>query len=193
MYILETGPVQNAPSASLSPALWMLSSCPKLVLDAVPYPKHHNLAWNQQSSGTASIVSLSPPHFECATTRMRLRTPLHWALVHWCAPWRRGENPTTAQGILLIPQLAGVCHWSWSWGVSGLCVWVLWKVQLYIYGLQTWTHSLLPIPVWHSLPVVGLFLWCQGGAHENKSPDHQQKLLWNCPWLLETLKGHWRL
>ena len=37
VYILETGLVQNAPSASLSPALWMLSSCHKLVMDAVPY------------------------------------------------------------------------------------------------------------------------------------------------------------
>ena len=36
----ETGLVQNAPSASLSPALWMLSSCCKLVLDAVPYTIH---------------------------------------------------------------------------------------------------------------------------------------------------------
>ena len=40
VYILETGLVQNAPSASLSPALWMLSGCRKLVFDAVPYTIH---------------------------------------------------------------------------------------------------------------------------------------------------------
>ena len=37
VYRLDTGLVQNAPNASLSPELWMLSSCRRLVFDAVPY------------------------------------------------------------------------------------------------------------------------------------------------------------
>ena len=36
-YRLDTGLVQNAPNASLNPELWMLSSCRRLVFDAVPY------------------------------------------------------------------------------------------------------------------------------------------------------------
>ena len=141
----------------------------------------HNLAWKEQWSGTASVACLCP----LLTSSVQ---PLWWDweppctefLVHWCAPWRRAK-PTTVQGILLIPQLAGGCHWSWLLGVSGLCG-VQWNVQLYIYGLQTWTHSLLPILVWHLLPTVGVFLWCQGSTHENRSPDHQQGVLWRCPW-----------
>ena len=37
-----------------------------------------NQAWKEQWSGTASAVSLSPPHFKCATTWMRLRASLRW-------------------------------------------------------------------------------------------------------------------
>ena len=40
VYILETGLVQNAPSASLIPALWMLSSWRRPVFDAVLYTMH---------------------------------------------------------------------------------------------------------------------------------------------------------
>ena len=90
-------------------------------------------------------VSLPPPHFKCASTR-RLRASLHPVFSALMCFFRRGANPVTAQGVLLFPQRAGVCHWSWLWGVYGLCVWVQWNVQLYIYGLQTWPHSLLPNP-----------------------------------------------
>ena len=40
VYILETGLVQNAPSATLTPALWMLSSWRRSAFDAVPYTIH---------------------------------------------------------------------------------------------------------------------------------------------------------
>ena len=54
----------------------------------------HNLAWNEQWSGTASIVCLCP----LPTSSVQ---PLGWdreplctePSVHWCAPWRRGEIP----------------------------------------------------------------------------------------------------
>ena len=182
MYILESGLVQNAPSASLSPALWMLSSC-KLVLDAVPYTAHplSSLQWTMVRYSISS-VSLSPPHFKCATTQMRLRASLHRVFgALMCSLKERCESHHSPRN-LLIPQLAGVCYWSWLCGVFGHCVGVQWNVQLYIYGLQTWTHSLLPIPVWHLLPAVVIFLWCQGSAHENRSPDHQQSVLGLCPW-----------
>ena len=108
-----------------------------------------NQAWNKQWSGKASAVCLCPlPTSSVQPLGWDWEPPCTESLVHWCALWRRGANPTTAQGILLIPQLAGVCHWSWLWGVSGLCIGVQWNVQLYIYGLQTWTHSLLPGYVW---------------------------------------------
>ena len=38
---------------------------------------NHSPTWNEQWHGTASRVSLSPPHFKWATTRMRLRPSLH--------------------------------------------------------------------------------------------------------------------
>ena len=62
-------------------------------------------------------VSLSPPHFKWATTRMRLRAPAV-SLAHWCASWMRGASPTTGQGTLFTPPLAEVCFQSAQWGAS---------------------------------------------------------------------------
>ena len=146
----------------------------------------HNLAWSEQWSGTASAVCLCPPpHFKCATTRMRLRASLHRAFsTLMCSLKERCEShhsprnfvdSSTGRSVSLILIL----------GVSGLCFEVQWNAQLYIYGQQTWNRSLLPIPVWHLLPAVDVFLWCQGSAHENRSPDHQQRELWRCPWQWE--------
>ena len=62
VYILETGLVQNVPSASLSPALWMLSSWWNWYWMLCHTQYIHNLAWNEQWSGTASagILCLLP-------------------------------------------------------------------------------------------------------------------------------------
>ena len=80
----------------------------------------HNLTWNEQWSGTASAVCLCPlPTSSVQALGWDWEPPCIESLVHWCALWRRGANPTTAQGILLIPQLAGVCHQSWLCGASG--------------------------------------------------------------------------
>ena len=38
-YRLETGLVQNTPNASLNPELGMLSSCHRLLFEAMPYKK----------------------------------------------------------------------------------------------------------------------------------------------------------
>ena len=125
-----------------------------------------NQAWNEQWSGTASAVCLCP----LPTSSVQ---PLGW---DWEPPWvfsalmcslKEVRIPPQPKEFCWFPQLAGVCHWSWLWGVSELCIGVQWNVQLYIYGLQTWTHSLLPIPVWHLLPAVGVFLWCQLDESEN--------------------------
>ena len=183
VYILETELVLNSPSASLSPALWMLSSCRKLVLNAVPYTIHPSSSLDRTLVRySIGSVSLFPPYFKCATTRMRLRASLHWVFsAPMCSLKKSCESHhslrnfvdySTGRSVSLILNV----------GVSGLCIGVQWNVQLYIYGLQTWTHSLLPIPVWHLLPAVGVFLWCQGSAHDNRSSDHPQRVLWRCPW-----------
>ena len=70
--------LQNAPSASLSPALWMLSSCRKLMWDAEPYTIHPQSSLERTMVRySISSESLSPPHSKCATTRMRWRASLH--------------------------------------------------------------------------------------------------------------------
>ena len=80
----------------------------------------HNLAWSEQWSGTASVVCLCPlPTSSVQPLGWDWEPPCTESLAHWCASWRRGANPTTAQGILLIPQLARVSlilivgdHWA---------------------------------------------------------------------------------
>ena len=66
------------PSASLNPVLWMLSSCRRLVFDAVPYTTQ---PWSslERIMAPYSIrsVSRSPPHFKCTTTQWRFRASLH--------------------------------------------------------------------------------------------------------------------
>ena len=64
----------------------------------------NNLAWNEQWSGTVSIVCFCPlPTSSVQPLGWDWEPPCTEPLVHWCAPWRRGANPTTAQGISLIP------------------------------------------------------------------------------------------
>ena len=72
----------------------------------------------------------------------------------------RGVSPTTAQGTSWTPPLAEVCFRSSQWGVSEPETVVQWNVWLCTCGLQTWSHSLSSIPVWHSLPAVDVSLWC---------------------------------
>ena len=60
-----------------------------------------------------------------------------------------------------------------------------WCSEMYDFctcGLQTWSHSLSHIPVWHSLPAVDVSLWCSESVLENRSPGHRQRVLWRCPW-----------
>ena len=95
-----------------------------------------------------SSVSLSPPNFECATTRMRLRASLPWdfsALM--CSLKERCESHHSPRNFA-DSSTGWMLQWSWLLEVSGLCVWVQWNVQLNIYGLQTWTHSLLHPQRW---------------------------------------------
>ena len=63
MYRLDTGLVQNAPNASFSPELWMLSSCRRLVdccLMLCHIQCNHSQTWNEQSHSTASRVCPCP-------------------------------------------------------------------------------------------------------------------------------------
>ena len=72
----------------------------------------------------------------------------------------RGASPTTAQGTSWTPPPAEVCFQSSQLGVSEPETGVQWTVRLCTCGLQTWNHSLSPIPVWHLLPAVDVSLWC---------------------------------
>ena len=118
----------------------------------------HNSLERTMVGYSISSVSLSPPHFKCAITQRRLRASLHWVFSAlmcskkvMCESHHSPRNfvdSSTGRSVSLI-LIVGVC---------GLCVGVQWNVQLYIYGLQTWNHSLLPIPVWHLLPAVDVFL-----------------------------------
>ena len=94
----------------------------------------------------------------------------------------RGASPTTVQGTLWTPPPAEVCFQSSQWGVSEPETMVQWNVWLCTCGMQTWSHSLSPIPVWHSLPAVNVSLWCPESVLENRSPGHWQRVLWRCPW-----------
>ena len=140
-------------------------------------------AWSEQWPGTASEVCL------CLLPTSN-EQPLQWgweppctlSLAHWCASWMRGASPTTAQGTLLTPPLAEVHFQSSQWEASEPGIVVQWNACLYTCGLQTWNHSLSPIPVWHLLPAVNVSLWCPGSAHKNRLPGHQQGVLWRCPW-----------
>ena len=143
MYILETRLVQNA----RVPVLAQRCGCCQVVVNWYWMLCHtqyiHNLAWNEPWSGTASAWCLCP----LPTSSVQ---PLGWdweSLVHWCVLWRRGANPTTAQGILLFPQLAGACHWSWLWG--GL--WTLYRGAVKCtFTLHLWVANLNPFLVAHS-------------------------------------------
>ena len=59
-----------------------------------------NQACNEQWSGTASAVCLCPlPTSSVQPLGWDWEPPCTESLVHWCALWRRGANPTTARGI----------------------------------------------------------------------------------------------
>ena len=110
----------------------------------------HNLAWNEQWSDTTSTSLLSPcqvsSHLDQIEGLFALSLERTDVLLE-------GEVRFPPQlKNFFIPQLAGVCHWSWLWGVSELCIGVPWNAQPNIYGLHTWNHSSLPIPLWHLLP-----------------------------------------
>ena len=82
----------------------------------------------------------------------------------------RAANPTTAQGISWTPPLAEVCFQSSPWGVSEPETVVQWNVWLCTCGLQTWSHSLSPIPLWHSLSAIDVSLWCPESVPKNRWP-----------------------
>ena len=144
---------------------------------------NHSPAWSEQWPGTASTVRLGPlPTSSAQPLEGDSGPPCTLSLTHWCVSWKRGVSPTTTQGTLLSPQPAGMCHQSWLQGVLEPWIGVQWNVWLYTYGLQTWSHSLLPIPVWHLQLAVNASLWCPGSVHGNRSPGHQQRVLWRCLW-----------
>ena len=135
------------PSASLSPALWMLSSCRKLVLDAVPYTIHPKSSLERTMVRySISSVSLSPPHFKCATTRMRLRASLHWilsalmcSLKERCESHHRPRNfvdSSTGRSVPLILIVGGL--------------WALYGGAVKCTTLHLWAANLNPFFVAHS-------------------------------------------
>ena len=144
----------------------------------------HSPAWSEQWPGTASEVCLCllPTSNKWATTRMRLRASLHCVfstlvcfLNEKCESHHSPRNfIDSSTGGRVLPILIA--------GVSEPEIEVQWNVWLCICGLQTWSHSLSPIPVLHSLPAVNVSLWFPGITHENRLPVHPQIMLWRCPW-----------
>ena len=113
-----------------------------------------NPAWSEQWPGVASEVSLSPPRFKCATTRMRLRASLRSVfstlmcfLNEMCRSHHRPRN-------FVDSSMVEVCFESSQSEASKPVIGVQWNVRLCTCRLQTWNHSLLLMPVWHLLPAV---------------------------------------
>ena len=175
LYILETGLGQNAPSASIRPALLMRSNCCRLVLDALLCTKHYILAWIEQWFGTCiSSASLPPPHFKCATTRMRLRASLHWVL---CTDARVEGN------VRIPPQPKEFC-WFFNWqqcdadpDSGGL--WTLYRVTVKCTTWNLLAWNLKPSLVAYSC--MTLTSCCKCIIHWKQIVRSVNRVLWNYP------------
>ena len=88
-------------------------------------------------------------------SRLTTRLPCSQTVVgHQCASWRRGERSTTAHGTCWLLDVSQILI---AW-----CIWILDRgvvkiIWLCTYGLQTWSHTLLPILAWHPLPPVNVY------------------------------------
>ena len=132
---------------------------------------NHSPAWTKQLLCTASECVSVPSR---ATTRMRLRASLRCVFnTLMCFLKERGESNHSPRNFVDSYWLVEMCQQFWSQGVSEPWIGVRWNVWLYTCGLQTLTHSLLPIRVLNLLPVVNVSLWCPGSAHGNRSPGQQ--------------------
>ena len=98
-------------------------------------------------------------------------------LLKWEA--RVSPQPKEPCGLLHCQKCVSNPHYG---GVSEPETVVQWYLWLCTCGLQTWSHSLSPIPLWHSLPAVDISLWCPESVLENRLPGHRQSVLWRCPW-----------
>ena len=83
-------------------------------------------------------------------------------------------QPKELRGLLQWQKCVSNPH---NGGVSEPETGVQWNVRLCTCGLQTWNHSLSPIPVWNSLPAVDVSLWCPKSVLETRSPGHRQRVL----------------
>ena len=179
VYILETGLVHNAPRASLSTSLCMLSSCRKLVLGVVSYTIHPQYSLKRTMVQYSTVVCLCPvPTSSVPPLGWDWEPPCTGSLTHWCVSWRRGVNATTAQGIWLIPQKCQTCVTDPDCG--GLLALFRGAVNAQLYNL--WAKKPETTPCCPFLYGIYCLLWYQGSAIENRSPDHQQRVPWRCPW-----------
>ena len=132
--------MQNTPKASLNPELSMLSTCCRLVFDAVPYTMQPKSSL-ERTMARYSIrsVSLSPPHFKWATTRIRLRASLHCVFsTLMCFLKERCESShhsprnlvdsSTGRGVLPILMLGSL--WTFDRGAVKCTTLHLWAANL---------------------------------------------------------------
>ena len=88
---------------------------------------------------------------------MRLRASLHWVFsTLMCFLKERCESHHSPRNFVDSSTGRSVSPIVIVGGLVALCrVW--WNAQLYIYGMRTWNHSLLPTPVWHLQTVVHVY------------------------------------
>ena len=122
-------------------------------------------------------VSLSPSHFKCATTRVRLRASLHWAFsALMCSLKERCEShhsprnfvdSSTGRGVSLILIMGGL--------------WALCQGEVKCTTLHLWAANPNPFLIAHSCMAFTACCRCLSmvsrGAFENRSPDHQKSAL----------------
>ena len=134
---LDTGLVQNAPNASLSPELWMLSSCRRLVFDAVPYTMQpqSNLEKTMARYSIRSASLFSSP-FQVSDHSDEVESLLALCFQHTdvLLKWESHHSPrnfvdsSTGRSVSPIPTMGGL--WARDCGAVKCMTLHLWAANL---------------------------------------------------------------
>ena len=148
----------------------------------------NNLAWNVQWSGTASVACLCTLPLQVCNHSDEIESlPALGLSALMCFLKERCKSHRSLKQLLIAPN--------WQECVTGPdCVGVEEGALGFVSGCsETYNFAFMAgnltetipcwpfLPVWHLLSAVDVYLWYQGSAHEDRSPD-QQRVLWRCPW-----------